>query len=51
MAPKKRARGPTLDRLPDRILADVGLDGGARPHQRWSDYLQQLARHIGPTRS
>jgi len=51
---KARARrhegGPTLDRLPDRILADIGIDGNSRPHRRWSDYLQQLARHIGPTR-
>jgi hypothetical protein len=51
MAQKKRAGGPTLDRLPDRILADIGIDAGSRPYRRWSDYLQQLARHIGPTRS
>jgi hypothetical protein len=40
-----------LDRLPDRILVDIGLDPGSFRRRGWNEYLQQLARHIGPTRS
>ena len=50
-APSKAApRNPTLDRLPDRILADIGVDAGFERRRGWTDYLQQLTRHIGPTR-
>ena len=51
MERKKRAGGSTLDRLPDRILVDIGIDREAfRHHRGWSNYLQQLVQHIGPTR-
>ena len=41
---------PTLDRLPDRMLVDIGLYTGYHRRRSWSEYLQQLTRHIGPTR-
>jgi hypothetical protein len=41
---------PAFDRLPDRILLDIGLDPGSCRRHDWTAYVQQLARHIGPTR-
>lgn len=45
------ARDRALERLPDRILADIGLDASTIRRRGWNDYLQELTRHIGPTRS
>lgn len=47
---KARPRAPALNRLPDRILADIGVDSGSVRRRGWTEYLQQLTRHIGPTR-
>ena len=49
--PKAAPHNPALNRLPDRMLVDIGLDPGAERRRSWNDYLQQLTRHIGPTRS
>jgi hypothetical protein len=48
---KVTARHAALDRLSDRLLVDVGLDPASFRRRGWTEYLQQLTRHIGPTRS
>ncbi len=48
---KAAPHNPTLDRLPDRMLVDIGIDAGAQRHRNWSQYLHQLSRQIGPVRS
>jgi hypothetical protein len=48
---KAAPHNPNVDRLPDRMLVDIGLDAGAYRRRSWSEYLQHLTRHIGPTRS
>ncbi|HVY51383.1 MAG TPA: hypothetical protein VHA07_07440 [Devosia sp.] len=40
-----------LDRLPDRLLVDVGLDPQTVRRGGWAAHLRQLVRHMGPTRS
>lgn len=47
---KAAPHNPMLDRLPDRMLADIGLNAGSDKRRSWSEYLRQLSRHIGPTR-
>jgi hypothetical protein len=48
---KAARHGPTLDRLPDRILVDIGLDPESYRRRGWTEYVQQLSRHIGPMRA
>ena len=48
---KPTARHPALHHLPDRILIDIGIDPHAARRGSWNEYLQQLARVLGPTRS
>ncbi len=48
---KPGARDPALHHLPDRILIDIGIDPHAARRGSWNEYLQQLARHLGPMRS
>jgi len=49
--PKSGAKPPGLHRLPDRILVDIGQDPGSIRRSSWTEHMQWVIRHIGPTRS
>ena len=50
-APKTPMTSRALSHLPDWILADIGHDMGSSRRRSWTEYLEQMARYIGPTRS
>jgi hypothetical protein len=39
--PRSHPRKPTLDRLSDHVLADIGLDGPGYEHATWERYIHR----------
>ncbi len=51
----RRAKTTTSERAsprqPDWLLIDIELDKTWHRHRDWTAFLEQLGRHMGPTRS